>query len=75
MGNLFACLKSESYSVTHNSDQRRSLAETGTKPTEEENQPKYKKEEAWKNAELGAPHVGEVDQKGQEESLLHGHDS
>ena len=50
-------------------------AEPGKTTAEEENQPKYKKEEAWKNAELGAPHVGEVDQKGQEESLLHGHDS
>ena len=72
---VWCCLKSESYSVTHNSDQRRSLAETGTIPTEEENQPKYKKTEAQENAELDVPHGQEVDQKGQEESLLNSRDT
>ena len=41
MGNLFSCTKSDSYTISPNSDQKTSLPETGEKPAEE-NQPKYK---------------------------------
>ena len=50
-------------------------AEPGKTTAEEENQPKYKKTEAQENAELDVPHGQEVDQKGQEESLLNSHDT